>query len=578
MKSEKVLNSAGDSCISTCYSGTGGSKLQKGIHESKKEVIIWALMLLMVFCLLSPTAMIARAENRVHDFGDSDFQSIDLSNTTQNDVIAFFNPDVSNEDGTGLTYDSGKTIINKEGAWIQYNGLDFTTYEYVISYTVDTSNLSEGDKIRFNFGNPVNWHDGNVYLEHNNTAQQVVHRFYVEENTLKLKSTVSGTEVSDGTNINLECGNLSNGSIYWDVYSYQISSGKAFFTGNFEIKRVLRNDVVARIGNTNYSSLSNAVEAVTTSDSTTIELLADDTLTTGSIHIVADRNIIINGNNHTITFDGSKGTGSLSSLFVGNGASGFQNATLMVKNVTIKDSSAAYSKAIGTNSGATNANITFENCTFDNLWSAAYLNPGSGSLVIKNCLYNNNTGGGLWSADNWTGTVEITGSRYAAASMEVMSTGNKTITGNDFSTVNSIAVYDGNNEVDLSANYWKDGAQPTINAVSGSTGSYNYISYYTSITDDGSPTTGASFTLSNHVPIITMLPTASAITYGQKLSESNLTGGVATVNGTFAWQSPDTIPSVSESTQTVVFTPADSSTYDPVPVYIELTISKEPQQ
>lgn len=68
--------------------------------------------------------------------------------------------------------------------------------------------------------------------------------------------------------------------------------------------------------------------------------------------------------------------------------------------------------------------------------------------------------------------------------------------------------------------------------------------------------------------VITTAPTASAITYGQTLADSALTGGVAYVNGssavegTFAWKNPDTMPTIADSGVTpyeVTFTPNDSS-------------------
>lgn len=67
--------------------------------------------------------------------------------------------------------------------------------------------------------------------------------------------------------------------------------------------------------------------------------------------------------------------------------------------------------------------------------------------------------------------------------------------------------------------------------------------------------------------VITTAPTASAITYGQTLADSTLTGGVAingssVVEGTFAWKNPDTMPTIADSGVTpyeVTFTPNDSS-------------------
>ena len=62
-------------------------------------------------------------------------------------------------------------------------------------------------------------------------------------------------------------------------------------------------------------------------------------------------------------------------------------------------------------------------------------------------------------------------------------------------------------------------------------------------------------------------PTAADITYGQKLSESTLSGGVVnvpgseeTVAGTFAWKEPDLVPNASDSGEyEVEFTPANTN-------------------
>ena len=58
-------------------------------------------------------------------------------------------------------------------------------------------------------------------------------------------------------------------------------------------------------------------------------------------------------------------------------------------------------------------------------------------------------------------------------------------------------------------------------------------------------------------PTITY-PTAGSLTYGQKLSESTLTGG-SEEYGTFGWQSPDTVPTVQNDGYTVVFTPSEAT-------------------
>ena len=87
-------------------------------------------------------------------------------------------------------------------------------------------------------------------------------------------------------------------------------------------------------------------------------------------------------------------------------------------------------------------------------------------------------------------------------------------------------------------------------------------------------------TASKDTPTITADPTASAITYGQKLSDSNLTGGAATFSGTsvegkFTWKDGNTAPQVKNSNSTeyeVVFTPTDTANYAPATCKVKLEV------
>lgn len=89
-------------------------------------------------------------------------------------------------------------------------------------------------------------------------------------------------------------------------------------------------------------------------------------------------------------------------------------------------------------------------------------------------------------------------------------------------------------------------------------------------------------------PVVRTLPTAEAITYGQSLSESVLSGGNANwssdpakfglkaVEGSFAWKDGTLKPTVADSGVTeyeVVFTPAEESIYYPVSVKVKLTVN-----
>ncbi len=84
---------------------------------------------------------------------------------------------------------------------------------------------------------------------------------------------------------------------------------------------------------------------------------------------------------------------------------------------------------------------------------------------------------------------------------------------------------------------------------------------------------------------IDVLPTASAITYGDSLAKSVLYGGTAyfdginkvEIFGTFAWKNDSLKPFVSDSDKTlytVVFTPADSVNYNTAEIEITVNVSK----
>ena len=101
-------------------------------------------------------------------------------------------------------------------------------------------------------------------------------------------------------------------------------------------------------------------------------------------------------------------------------------------------------------------------------------------------------------------------------------------------------------------------------------------------------------TVAKAKPYIETAPTAAAITYGDSLrmsgltggkavqgdgmgNTSSLTGGDAEVTGAFGWSTPDVKPAVSDSNTTeyeVIFTPADTDNYEPVTTKIKLTVNK----
>jgi hypothetical protein len=70
---------------------------------------------------------------------------------------------------------------------------------------------------------------------------------------------------------------------------------------------------------------------------------------------------------------------------------------------------------------------------------------------------------------------------------------------------------------------------------------------------------------------------ASAITFGQRLSQATLTKGVASVPGTFAFSNPSLAPKLGKSTQTVLFSPTNAN-FNSVSFTIVINVVEQKEQ
>jgi len=82
-----------------------------------------------------------------------------------------------------------------------------------------------------------------------------------------------------------------------------------------------------------------------------------------------------------------------------------------------------------------------------------------------------------------------------------------------------------------------------------------------------------AFVISKGTVGITAVPTASAITVGQALSISVLSGGTASVAGAFAWTTPSTLPAVGTASYGVTFTPTDTANYNTAATTVSVTVN-----
>ena len=73
-------------------------------------------------------------------------------------------------------------------------------------------------------------------------------------------------------------------------------------------------------------------------------------------------------------------------------------------------------------------------------------------------------------------------------------------------------------------------------------------------------------------PVVTTWPEAIAITYGQTLADSILSGGDATPDGSFAFTTPSTAPGAGTVPQGVTYTPTDTDDYNTASSTVSVTV------
>ncbi|TVQ86093.1 MAG: T9SS C-terminal target domain-containing protein, partial [Bacteroidetes bacterium] len=84
-------------------------------------------------------------------------------------------------------------------------------------------------------------------------------------------------------------------------------------------------------------------------------------------------------------------------------------------------------------------------------------------------------------------------------------------------------------------------------------------------------------TVNPATPEVTQWPAASGITFGEPLSASILSGGTASVSGTFSFDDPAIIPDAGVYAADVTFTPDDSDNYISVSGTVDVTVNKADQ-
>jgi hypothetical protein len=86
--------------------------------------------------------------------------------------------------------------------------------------------------------------------------------------------------------------------------------------------------------------------------------------------------------------------------------------------------------------------------------------------------------------------------------------------------------------------------------------------------------TPGTLTITTGTPSVTTWPTATAISYGQTLSSSTLSGGLASAAGAFSFTTPFVAPGAGTVSASITFTPTDNVDYNAVTGSVNVTVSK----
>ena len=110
--------------------------------------------------------------------------------------------------------------------------------------------------------------------------------------------------------------------------------------------------------------------------------------------------------------------------------------------------------------------------------------------------------------------------------------------------------------------------------VSGNYNSKDIVLSSSGATSVNITTASSGNVVSKATPTIVTAPTASGITFGETLADSDLTDGEASTGGTFAFTTPSTAPNAGTASRGVTFTPTDGDNYNNATTTVSVTTSK----
>ena len=244
--------------------------------------------------------------------------------------------------------------------------------------------------------------------------------------------------------------------------------------------------------------------------------------------------------------------------------------TITANGVTITTGGVLVGSAVTANNGLTITGGTLKSAATAANQDLVVINNGAGSLTIDSTIANS-TAGATGLTKSGIGTLRLGGNNSYTGST-VINKGVLSLTTNT-SLANSSVIVIGKDPaaiLNLDFTGTEYVAALTINGVAQPDGVYSSSDPSGRITGGGTLTVGGTVTPTT--PTITTAPTATAITVGQTLASSILSGGVASVPGTFAFTTPSTAPAVGTASQPVTFTPNDTVSYTTATTTASVTV------
>ena len=257
-------------------------------------------------------------------------------------------------------------------------------------------------------------------------------------------------------------------------------------------------NVVARIGDKEYTTLATALATAKTGDIVEVfqaGTYADDIVIDKAITLQGAEDVIFSGTiKLTEAADGAVLDGiNLHYEGMRTDTNIYGNIWIQASNVTVKNCNfyAAYdtsSTGIGSEFGMvwvpwTPENVVFDNCTFQTNTMGIF--PVQKSGEIKNCTFKpldeGDTRKSLAINSSNMEDVSITNNTFNGGRIL---TNAATITGNTFLDFTSKVVIWNTDPIDLSGNYWGS-ENPDFDTLIGTDGTLYITSYYTSVADDG---------------------------------------------------------------------------------------------